>query len=112
MKNALLLKQVIYNTIIYLIHTCILYIHVHASSVCIHTYTCTCTMNVHAPEAAHFFVKVMGVLCWVCCVALSCCLFDLACFFLPSFFISLSCTTYTIHVNKTRCYLEDAVEVV
>ena len=59
------------------------------------------------PEAAHFFkgnVTALGVLCcgfefhlrqliflketrlpWVCCVALSCCLFDLACFFLPSF---------------------------
>ena len=23
--------------------------------------------------------------CWVCCVALPCCLFHLACFFLPSF---------------------------
>ena len=28
---------------------------------------------------------------WVCCVALLCCLFDLACFFLPSFFVSLTC---------------------
>ena len=26
-----------------------------------------------------------GHTCWVCCVALPCCLFDLACFFLPSF---------------------------
>ena len=25
---------------------------------------------------------------WVCCVTLPCCLFDLACLFLPSFFIS------------------------
>ena len=25
---------------------------------------------------------------WVCCVALPCCLFDFACFFLPSFCIS------------------------
>ena len=26
-----------------------------------------------------------GIYTWVCCVALPCCLFDLACFFLPSF---------------------------
>ena len=44
----------------------------------------------------HVSSKVMRVLaggsvneaayctCWVCCVALPCCLFDLACFFLPS----------------------------
>ena len=32
----------------------------------------------------------------MCCVTLPC-LFDLACFFLPSFFITLTCTMY-IHV--------------
>ena len=38
------------------------------------------------PEAAHFSLEKW--LPWVCCVALSHCLFDLACFFLP-FFSSL-----------------------
>ena len=31
----------------------------------------------------HFFILPSHT-CWVCCIALLCCLFDLACFFLPS----------------------------
>ena len=48
-------------------------------------------MYIHVPEAAHFSLEKS--LPWVCCVALLCCLFDLACFF--SFFLlhlSLICT--------------------
>ena len=32
---------------------------------------------------------------WVCCVALPCCLFDLACFFLPSFSSLIKTCTYS-----------------
>ena len=43
------------------------------------------------PEAAHFSQE-MSCLPWVCCVALPCCLFDLACFF---FHLSLTYMYYT-----------------
>ena len=33
----------------------------------------------------YMYVEHSIVYTWVCCVALPCCLFDLACFFLPSF---------------------------
>ena len=36
----------------------------------------------------------------MCCVALPCCLFDLACFFLPSSFLSI-CIYTCIHTLKT-----------
>ena len=38
------------------------------------------------PRAVYTYIHVHGkVTALVCCVALPCCLFDLACFFLPSF---------------------------
>ena len=94
MKNALLLKHVIYNTIIYLIH--------------IHFIVYTC---IYMRPRQLFFCKsdCLGCAVLLCLVV---CLTLLAPFSLVSFFISLSCTTYTIHVSKTKCYLEDAVQVV
>ena len=73
-----------------------------------YTCTCTCAVCVHVhvqymwvswvrvpPEAARFSPE--NWLPWVCCVALPCCLFDLACFFLP-FFSSLIKHVYTQHI--------------
>ena len=61
----------------------------------------TCMWVRVPPEAAHFSQEKL--LPWVCCVALHCCLFDLACFFLPSFSSLIkTCTipTYTLqHEN-------------
>ena len=49
------------------------------------------------------FRKTSQATAWVCCVALPCCLFDLACFFLPSFsslIKTFTCVLYIyIHVS-------------
>ena len=37
------------------------------------------------PSAYYTYMYLYLYMPWVCCVALPCCLFDLACFFLPSF---------------------------
>ena len=63
------------------------HVHIH-----VHGVHCTC-------EAAHFFfgkVTASGVLC-----CFPCCLFDLACFFLPSFCIYTSCArVYIFTLNR------------
>ena len=104
-RAALKVKHHEYYNIICIVHVQIYKMYVYTSCMytreCAGTYrivwtvdflhcTCTCTLvqfvyaNVHVPpEAAHFSYE--KCLPWVCCVALPCCLFDLACFFLPSF---------------------------
>ena len=39
----------------------------------------------HGEKPTYFQVGEAEPYNWVCCVALPCCVFDLACFFLPSF---------------------------
>ena len=47
---------------------------------------CSTTQQAEAPGDVHDVSLTTALkTIWVCCVALPCCLFDLACFFLPSF---------------------------
>ena len=52
-----------------------------------HTHTCTHTLPrpIHVHVCAHTYMYMYMYMSRVCCVALPCCLFDLAYFFLPSF---------------------------
>ena len=50
--------------------------------------TMLCRLNI---VVTFYFLKCMYIKPCACCVALLCCVSDLACFCLPSFFISLTC---------------------
>ena len=79
--------------------TCYIHVHVYRCSIQMYQYKNNGCIFVHVnvpPEAAHLYYLEKR-LPWVCCVALLCCLYDLACFFLPTFFISLTCMTACVY---------------
>ena len=70
-----------------------------------------CDIDVHVHVHVHLYIRSFNkimvhdsisyfpfekCLPWVCCVALPCCLFDLACFFLPSASL-IKMYTYIVH---------------
>ena len=54
---------------------------------------------------------LVHLLPWVYCVALPCCLFDLACFFLPSFTSLIKTCTYSIYLDVLRLILSNVLQV-
>ena len=62
-----------------------MYIHVHVYACTVHVHVPLGSLKIDSCYSFENYYYNYSLYMWVCCVTLPCCLFDLACFFFPSF---------------------------